>query len=153
MGMNERRRSSRLPAVVRGGAGLVAFAALGGCNVFDTDDNRPERARVQVEVSSAPSPLRLIVSTDFVELVDQDTGTILAALNEADTFALAAGDSFDQTFSLEELGSVLARLTETEDEEATVRMRVYLDGGLEYDRTGTLQDATIEYRFVYSNFF
>lgn len=148
MDMTERTRLTRALSGSAWATAVLGFASVGGCGLVEAD-KQPEQARVQIEVT-ATNPLQLVISTDFFEFIEPVSGEILASLNDADTFAVTG--TFDQTIALGNASAILARLTETDSLQATVRMRVFLDGSLEYDRQGTIQDATLEYRYIFSRF-
>ncbi len=122
------------------------LAVTTACSTADTPTEKPDSARVQIE-GTAPNPLRLIVSTDFFETVDEFTGEVVAVFNTADT--LDIGLPFELTV-LTEQGSVLFRLTQPEAEPATVRMRAFIDGRQDYDQSATMSEGgTLEYRYVF----
>ncbi len=124
---------------------VVLYANVAACSLGTEESNRADTARLQISVS-APQPLTLVTSIDFFETYDQVEDKILTNFNVSDTTLVDAG--VDETFQLGELGSFIARLIETENETATIEMRVWIDGVLEFERTGTMRDALLEYKYV-----
>ena len=108
---------------------LFVFSSISACSLGTEESARPDRARVVVTVDS-PNPLTLITSTDFFESIDDVSGQILTSFNQSDTVLIAS--SFDETFQLGSQSSFIARLIETENTTATIEMRVFLDGELEW---------------------
>ena len=136
-------RAWRVPAV------LAALLMGAGCSFTSGPDDKPTSARVRIE-GTGPA-LQLIVSTDFFEQVNLDTGERTPVTNRADTLALAL--PFDQTFDLGTSGSVYVKLNNPIVATATVRMRVNLDQGQSYDQSATLSDnAALIYYFTFDDY-
>lgn len=147
MGIKERKRFERRRSGVPFLLALIALSTVAACSLGTEESNRPDRARVVITVD-APNPLTLITSTDFFESIDDVSGQILTSFNQADTVLIDS--AFDETFQLGAQSSFVARLIETENTTATIEMRVFLDGVLEWERTGTMRDALLEYKFVFT---
>jgi len=119
----------------------AALVALSACVEEDT----PSLARVVVQ-SSPAAPLLLVVSTDFATRFNQDTGAREAVLVTADTTYLTG--AFDREFDMGAQGRVYVALRNDEATEEDVRMRVFLDGSVEYDVTDRISDGeTLKYLF------
>ena len=147
MSMQERKRFPGRRSGVLHLIALVTLSSIAACSLGTEESARPDNARVVVTVDS-PNPLTLITSTDFFESIDDVSGQIVTHFNRADTVLIDS--SFDETFQLGSQSSFVARLIETENTAATIEMRVFLDGELEWERTGTMRDATLEYKFVFT---
>lgn len=106
---------------------LVALVGVAGCanNTVQADN-----ARVVVD-ADPEEPLVLLVSTDFI-MVFNESGNRVPAFSDVDTLSITG--NFDETYSLDDdepgIYVQLANPSETPEE---VRLRVYLDDGLEYD--------------------
>jgi hypothetical protein len=135
-----------------GGLAVAAVLfATPACSLGTEADEKPTSARITV-TGSAPSPLQLVVSTDFFEQLIGEGVEIRAVLITADTIPVTP--PFEQVTALDELGSVFYRLIQPDTVPSTVTMRVLLDGTLEYDQEATLSaGASLEYRFVFVSLF
>lgn len=128
----------------------VALPAT-ACDVFQPGTETPDQARVVVS-GSTPLPLRLITSTRFTRTTDED-GSTVTTFTDADTVYLDVDIDFDRVYPVKPDNRFLARLTNPEAEDATVSMRVYFDGDLEYDQENvTLRDASLEFSYVFSSY-
>ena len=134
---------------VRATSVLSALLMAVGCRLSSGPDNVPTSARVRIE-GTGPD-LELIVSTDFFEQVNLDTGERTVVVNRADTLRPAL--PFDQTFDMGNGGSVYVKLNNPVVATATVRLRVELNEGQSYDQAATLSDqAALVYYFIFDNY-
>lgn len=125
--------------------------AIAACSQVTGADQRPESARIVVE-GSAPEALRLVVSTDFVEVRDPIDLDVSVAFNSADTLFIAP--PFDQRVDLDELGSIYVQLSNLEVDPADIRMQVYVDGRRQYDQEAVISEAgALIFTFVFSDIF
>ncbi|MDP2958170.1 MAG: hypothetical protein Q8N53_17210 [Longimicrobiales bacterium] len=107
-------------------------------------------ARVRVEGTS-PHALTLIIATDFHEQFNPLTNETTAIPNRADTTLITL--PYDRTVDLKNFGSVYVELRNYKVPVASVRMRVDLDNGEEYDQEATLSDnAALIYYYLFSDF-
>lgn len=128
---------------------LAIVPALTACEGLVPEDG-PRTARVVADITAA-SPVELVVSTDFVILLDELTGNQDPEFISADTVYLTAG--FDETYSLDPNDARLfVRLSNsTEGLVAPVRLRVLLDGTTEYDASANLGNGGfLEYLYRFN---
>ncbi len=133
--------------------GVLALLVLstGACNIFETEDEIADEARVLIEGTS-PVPLQLITSTRF-ERTYNDDGDAVTILLVSDTAMIELGTAFDEVYPVKPDLGFFVRLRNLEADPATVSMRVYFDGELNYDqRNVSLSDASLEFSFIFSNF-
>ena len=111
-----------------------AFAALGiaalvvGC----LDPIGPKHDTLTVELDSSDgSQVRLITSNDFSRALDADQQEVFL-LRDADTVWVDV--PFEQDYDLNETGRFYVRAAELTNPEATVTMRVRLDGEVTFQR-------------------
>ena len=137
----------------RSSTSLVALVALAlplvsACTGL-TESDPPTQARVVVE-ATPELPLQLIVSTDFLIILDELTGEQNPDFSSADTVALGA--AFDQTYSMTSADSRLfVRLANDNDTVEPVHIRVFLDGVTEYDVTANLgMGGFLEYLYRFN---
>ena len=119
---------------------LAAFVAVvaTACSVSTGPHTRPTSAHITIE-GTAPSPLQLVISTDFTESQDPVTFEIVQHFNAADTIAVQP--PLDRMVDLSEFGDIVVRLKNPVVEVASVRLRISLDNGQGYDQTATLSDG------------
>ena len=132
-------------------AAAAIFMGLQACGLGSTDvDTPPETARIVVE-GTAPSTLRLVYSTDFIETYDQVEDIYGQSLADSDTLAIDL--PFETTVALLEGngdGSIFVELTNLELATASVTMKVYVDGKIEYNQAATMSDgASLRFVFTY----
>lgn len=98
----------------------------------------------------AGAELRLIVSTNFYEDVDDVSGQVYQVFNDADTVHVTTFP-YEQTVALTTLGSVVVDLANLADAETTARLRVNLDGGQDpYDQSATMsRGGSLRYVFAF----
>lgn len=137
----ERRKMARRPGLFGPlGRGIATALLLGGplgCSTTTSPEQRPTEAEVRV-TGSAAGPLRLIVSTEFFETVDPVEGTREQVFVTADTTVIAALP-YTGSVTLGTTSSVVVDLANLEEEPATVRLVVELDGNQPpYDQEATM---------------
>ena len=127
--------------------GLLAF--LGACSSGTDPDVKPTLADVRISGSSSV-PLRVVVSTDFVEFIDPQTLERRQILNDADTLTVESLPYTDR-IPLTDRGSIIVDVANLTDTPATVRLQVTLDSGQDpYDRQATMsQGGALRYVFSY----
>ncbi|HSG47197.1 MAG TPA: hypothetical protein VLA43_05190 [Longimicrobiales bacterium] len=129
------------------GVALLATAAA-GCSTSTDPDLKPTRADITIS-GSTTVPLRLIVSTDFYETINQLTGERGQVFNSADTLTVETLP-YVSSVQLSDLGSVVVDLSNPSDTEATVRLQVAMDSGQSpYDQTAIMSQGGA-LRFVFS---
>jgi hypothetical protein len=154
MSLSSRSRfvgASRVPAaLLRGGLVTVALVAVAACSTSTSPDTKPTSAEIRV-TGTAPDSLRLIVSTDFFETIDQVDGTRGQVFNSADTSYITTLP-YTETVALTDLGSIVVDVSNPSDVPATVRLMVEVDSGQNpYDREATMSEGGA-LRYVF-NFF
>lgn len=127
---------------------LILAAALAGCDsLLSTEREFAENARVVV-TGNSPIPLKLVLSNQFVAVPDPTTGQVTISLVLADTVDLAL--PIERTYPLGDGRRILVRLINTDGtQDATVRMRVFLDDDEVYNEQAILRNAYLEYTFSY----
>jgi hypothetical protein len=135
----ERKRGYRFLVAACG----VALATLAGCSSGTEPSPKPTQVRVEVQGTVA-GPLRLVVSNDFTEGADTDTGL---DLHQADTASFAP--PYDHTYPLAASGSVVIELTNVGDRGGQVTLRITLDNGEEPFEKSTDLSPGEPLRFVY----
>jgi hypothetical protein len=124
---------------------LVVLAVLGtGCDVFDPDWERAEQAQVIIDGTTSV-PLTLVTSGQFLVVPDPETGALVTELVLSDTVEIEL--PYQDDFSMGEFERFLVRLINPDTAAANVRMQVYVDGRLEYDRSATMSEASLEFIF------
>ena len=129
-------------------AALMIVLAGAACSSTSPQE-KPTRADIEV-TGTAPQPLRLVVSGDFFEGVDEN-GSIVQTLIDADTSFITL--PYQESVTLSSLGSVYVDVTNVEGDPATVRLRVVLDSGQDFcpgvERTLTPGGAVDALRCVF----
>lgn len=148
---SRRRRSGASPSklVARGLAALLV-AAGAACNSSTDPEVKPSQAEIRI-TGTATEPLRLVVSTDFVETINQGTGTRAQVFNTADTVMITSLP-YTETVTLTDLGSVVVDLSNQTDVVATVRLFVELDGGQPPYEQEAMMSAGGALRYVFAYF-
>jgi hypothetical protein len=144
--LNAERIARRAPVCALALALSLAGAACDG--LLDSGQEYATEAQVTV-TGTSPAALRLILSNNYTTEPDPTTGQIIVLIQAADTFDASA--PIDRTYPLGQLSRILVRLENSDPTMAAdIRIRVLLDGtDLVYDRTATLTDDFLEYRFSY----
>lgn len=108
-------------------AGATLILGLTACSgIFDTSREHRETARVQI-TGTTPVTLLLVVSDQFIEVYDPETGLGETEILEGDTIPVQQLP-VDTTFSLGQFNTWLVQLINPSDTEtASVRMIVRLD--------------------------
>lgn len=133
----------------RRGIGLaLLMAGLTGCSTTTEPDLKPQRADITVSGSSTV-PLRLIISTDFYETINELTGTRGQVFNSADTLTLESLP-YRSSVQLTDQGSIVVDLSNESETEASVRLQVAMDSGQQpYDQSAIMSLGGA-LRFVFS---
>lgn len=128
---------------------MLLIITVGACSSSTAPGNRPTEARIRVD-GEAGAELRLIVSTNFYEDVDDVSGQVYQVFNDADTVHVTTFP-YEQTVALTTLGSVVVDLANLADAETTARLRVNLDGGQDpYDQSATMsRGGSLRYVFAF----
>jgi len=127
---------------------LLVLAAVVGCSTTTDPDLKPTRADITISGSSTV-PLRLVVSTDFYETINQLTGERGQVFNSADTLTVETLP-YVSSVQLSDLGSVVVDVSNPSETEATVRLQVAMDSGQSpYDQTAIMSQGGA-LRFVFS---
>lgn len=136
----------RIP--LRGGLALFPAVALTACGILPSEPARPTRADIEID-GTAGDQLELVVSTSFFETRDEETLELQQVLVAADTTLFLPPHA--ASVQLTSQGMVLVRVTNHEASPASIRLRVVLDTGREYDDSTTLeQGASHTYYFVFT---
>ncbi|MEJ2538528.1 MAG: hypothetical protein P8188_00875 [Gemmatimonadota bacterium] len=139
-------RSRRRLAPAAFSAALVGIAA---CDTSTSPDVKPTEVEVEVTGSSTV-PLRLIVSNDFFETIDQLEGTRDQVFLDADTLFIESLP-YDEVFPLTDIASVVVDLSNPAETPASVRLVVRVNNGeAPYDREATMSEGgSLRYVFNY----
>lgn len=144
-------RLKKLNAVLRSGLMAILVLNTGACNIFESEDEIADEARVLIE-GTTPVPLQLITSTRFERTYNED-GDANTLLLSADTVMIELGTAYDEVFPVKPDLGFFVRLRNLEADPATVTMRVYFDGELNYSQQNvSLSDSSLEFSFIFSNF-
>jgi len=132
--------------LIRGVAALATALAFAAC--ADTA-KRASSARVVVEVDSG-EPLELVVSTDFVMLLDQGSGSSTPFLNNRDSVSLSA--DYQEDYALDQADPrFYAQLKNESATPEAVHMQVFLDGVEAYDVSITMANGGyLEYIYQFN---
>ena len=126
----------------------VTSVALVACG--SESDLKPTRADVLVTGESSV-PLRIIVSTDFIETIDQVTFERGQSFLDADTVFIQSLP-YQDAIALTEDASIVVDVSNPSDIPATVRLQVNLDTNQDsYDREATMSEGGA-LRYVFSFF-
>lgn len=128
-------------------AGLLSVA-LGACDSL-TSDEAPIRARVVAEVDT-DVPLEFVISSDFDVVLDPLTGNVDPAFNEVDSLTIT--EDYETTVTFDPTDPKLfVHLGNVMDGVSPVRLRVFLDGQVEYDAQANLGNGGfLEYLYRYN---
>lgn len=115
------------------------------------DDGPPDVARVIVEPSTA-APVTLIVSTNFLVRVDEETNRREAIPLKADTVQLTG--SYDQPYDIARFRRIYVLVQNEQPTPHRVRLRVLLGGRKDYNAFDDIGNGkTLEYLFVSTSSF
>jgi hypothetical protein len=133
--MASRRGLARHPARVV--AASLVLAILAACSTTTSPDQRPSQAQIRV-TGSSPGPLRLIVSLDFFETFDPVEQIREQVFVTADTTMIDALP-YSGSVTLSALSRIVVDVSNPDEEPATVRVVVELDGNQPpYDQEATM---------------
>lgn len=137
-----RPRDPSAAPIRRLGLAAVAFLLLtSGCYLFDSVG----KDTATIEITSEPATLvRTITSNNFTWSFD-DEGQQQFHLFQIDSGWVEVPHTDD--FDLRETGLFYVQTAATEDPEAEVTLRVYVDGDLTYNHTGVIDPNTAGFRF------
>lgn len=128
---------------VRTAAALLLLALpLAACGLLETDDRRPDRARIVIEGSS-DAPLRLVVSQRFTATPNSETGLLDVVLATWDDDVIEL--PMDRTVNVETDRFLVRLVNPSESDTADVRMQVLFDGNVVYNQEAILLDAQLEF--------
>lgn len=132
------RRSIRRPVLA---AVLAVSLPAAGCDAFGP---RHDTITVEVEATEGAT-VRLITSHDFIVAYSIELEQELFQLNEADTMWVAV--PYEEDFDITGTGRFYVRAAEAEVPEATVTLRVLLDGEPAYQHSAVLIGEGIQYYY------
>lgn len=123
---------------------LLVVLTTGGCSWFD--DPSPEFVRVMIE--SDDESLMLITSTQFFQTTNE-VGEVGVQVFDSDT--TIASFPFDQSWNIKDEQRFLLMGFPTDSSAVSVRMRILLDGDLDFDKTVTiLLDDPVRYIYLFN---
>jgi len=136
-------RSSAAPALA---AALACLVGLTACDtLLSTDQDAPGSARVVIE-GTAEAPLRLVTSADFDRVFTGEGA--FPVLITSDTVLVTP--PFDQRYDITEHLRFFAQLTNPDEAEANVTMRVFFDDEEFFDESSALAEGTkLEFSFLF----
>lgn len=128
-------------------AGVALVSGLAACDVLGTERTVRETARIQVS-GTAPGPLLLMTSDQFLNVQDFQTGQIVLQILAADTLVINQLP-VDTTYSLGQFNRFLVRLINPDTTQAAdVRMIIRLDDKDEtYNVRALVTGAFLEYTY------
>ena len=132
------RRSIRRPVLA---AVLAASLPAAGCDAFGP---RHDTITIEVEASQGAT-VRLITSHDFTVAYSYELEREVFQLNESDTTWVAV--PYEEDFGITSSGRFYVRVAEAEVPEATVSLRVLLDGDPAYQHSSVLVGEGIQYYY------
>lgn len=138
---------------VRTAAVFCAAIMVTACSSSSTETDRmPTEASIAVS-GSTTVPLRLIISTDFTETLNQATGQRAQVIHAADTINVSTLP-WSRDVTLNETASILVDLSNPADVSANVRLQVNLDSGQPpYDQSATMsRGGALRYVFNFFTF-
>jgi hypothetical protein len=119
---------------------------MSACSIGTDAPEKPGTARVRIE-GNTPHPLMLITGREVYEQIDPLNGTVTPRVEDPDTLQITL--PYDATLNIARTGCVYVELRNLLVPTASVRMRVDLDNGENYDRTATLSDdAALIYYYL-----
>ena len=128
----------------RSGGFLLLVLAAGGCDWLD--DPSPEFVRVMIE--SDDDSLMLITSTQFIQTTNE-LGETGVQVFDSDT--TIASFPFDQSWNIKDEQRFLLMGFAPDSSAVIVRMRILLDGDLDYDRTvNVLIGEPVRYIYLFN---
>lgn len=123
---------------------LLVVLTTWGCSWFD--DPSPEFVRVMIE--SDDESLMLITSTQFFQTTNE-VGEVGVQVFDSDT--TIASFPFDQSWNIKDEQRFLLMGFPTDSSAVSVRMRILLDGDLDFDKTVTiLIDDPVRYIYLFN---
>lgn len=123
---------------------LLLMLATGGCSWWE--DPSPEFVRVMID--SDDDALMLITSTRFFQTTNE-IGEVGVQVFDSDT--TIASFPFDQSWNIKDEQRFLLMGFAPDSSAVTVRMRILLDGDLDYDKTVTvLMDDPVRYIYLFN---
>ncbi|MXX71642.1 MAG: hypothetical protein F4106_03070 [Gemmatimonadetes bacterium] len=127
-----------------GGVFLLLVLATGACDWLD--DPSPEFVRVMIE--SDDDALMLITSTQFVQTTNEFGETGVQVFDSDTTIA---SFPFDQSWNIKDEQRFLLMGFAPDSSAVMVRMRILLDGDLDYDKTViVLIDDPVRYIYLFN---
>ena len=145
--------SARRVNYARTAAAFCIALVVAACSSSSTETDRmPTQAAIAVS-GSTTVPLRLIISTDFTETLNQATGQRAQVIHAADTINVSTLP-WSRDVTLNETASILVDLSNPADESANVRLQVNLDSGQPpYDQSATMsRGGSLRYVFNFFTF-
>jgi len=139
----------RLPVLTRTrlAIGLAALAVTAAaCGILDVKDPG-DMARVRISGTKADGPLKLIMSNNFIQVVNAQTNELTVALLGADTVQLS-DLPYQNDYELEGRLRFFLRLINPDTSAVDVRIQVEIDGVKPYDRQTMLRASQTEYTYT-----
>ena len=132
---------------------ILTLVAAGCNSILDTSQDYADNATVEVTGTSAV-PLLVVSSTDWVYVVNSETGAVGVSTNKADTVSLQLPIS--RTVSIKDRFRIFFSVANPDSvNTATIRMRVRLDNELVYDQSATMRGgataASLDFSFAYGH--
>jgi len=145
--MRSSPRSGRRALPLAATALMMTFFTA--CDLLSEPKERTRAEEATVEVTGeSPVPLRLVASKVWSIGFDEEVGNQAIRLTEADSTEIEL--PYERTVPLAPTYRILFRVTNpSEEHEANVRMRVFLDDDLVYDQQATLKNASLQFSHLY----
>jgi hypothetical protein len=131
-------------------AAATVFTSLAAACDLLSDPEEPRRAKeATLEVTGeSPVPLVVITSKVWGVVFDEEAAEYVLSIIEADTAEVEL--PYQRTVPLAPTYRILFRVTNPDTEQdADVRMRVFLDRDVVYDQEATLRNASLHYSHAY----
>lgn len=126
-------------------AALALALTAGGCGILDVDE--PGDTAVVTISGTSPVPLRLIMSNNFIQVLDPQTNEIGVSMLGADTVEL--NDlPYTENYGLDGNLRFFLRLINPDSMTASLRVQIRIDGVNPYDITTNLTASQHEYTYA-----
>lgn len=140
-----------LPALARMSLLSLLVLQATACNVFGTEDEVADEARVVIAGTGTDST-KVITSTRFERWLD-DQGETHTTLLVSDTVYTDLAATFDEVYPVKPDIGFLVRVVNRDTVPAVISIQVYFDGKLNYDvKNASLVDSSIEFSHIFANF-
>jgi hypothetical protein len=126
---------------------ILTVLAAACSSALDTTQDYADNATIEV-TGTSPVPLLVVSSTDWIYVRDAG-GTLVAAVNRADT-TRHTSLPLTRTVPIQTARKIHFKLVNPDSTQtANIRMVVRLDNKTAYDQAATMRNASLEFSFSY----